>query len=237
MTRIFAMCVECGAGQKNSPDHGPARLPDGWKPAKVQVLCGKCWRRRYELRELAFPLAEPASKALKGPRCELEAMWAQTTAACNWMLAQCYQRDIRRTPDMGNIPSMTRFSLCSEAERLFPDLPPPTVASLEQRIQRNYRSMRHQIVWNCAASLPTVRYPQPLPVHHQNWSLRFDRENRPIVTARVGNRKWELCLEGGSRYSRPIAQLQKMAVPSELLIGKWHDGTLWCKLIGWVEHS
>jgi hypothetical protein len=153
------------------------------------------------------------------------------------MLTQCYARDIRRSPDMDRMPPMAQVYLYPEARSLFPELPPKTITSLEQSIQRKYRATRYEVVWTCMASLSTMRYPQPFPVNNQSWSLRFDEGKRPIVSVRIGGKRWELRLKGGYRYRRQIGALGKMAVPSELAIGKWHDGTIWCKLVGWLERS
>lgn len=235
MIESIAVCAECGVERKSQPSkRKQSRLPIGWKRFEGRIFCSKCWQEKFNIRALIFPVAEPLSGTWKELESDLRRMWAQTTAAANWMMTQCYARDVRRTPDIDRMPSMTRLYLYPEARGLFPELPPQSVASLQQAVLRNYRAMRYKVVWTCAASLPTMRYPQPFPVHNQSWSFHFDEGNRPIVNLRLGEGRWELRLKGGPRYRRQLAGLRKMAVPGELSIGKWHDGTIWCKLVGWL---
>ncbi len=237
MTKTGAACSECRVERTSLADkRGQPRLPVGWKRLEGRLFCGNCWGKKYSLRALIFPVAEPLAGTWKELGSELRTMWAQTTAAGNWMVTQCYARDIRRTPNMDRMPPMTRLYLYPEARALFPDLPPQSIASLAQTILRNYRAMRYKVIWTCAASLPTMRYPQPFPVHNQSWSFCFDEGNRAIVNVRIGERRWDLRLKGGPRYRRQLAGLRKIAVPGELAIGKWHDGTIWCKLVGWFAH-
>lgn len=238
MAEMIATCVECGAGRKSLADkREQPRLPFGWKRLRDRLFCGRCWREKYVLRALLFPIAEPLSGTWKELEDSLRTMWAQTTSAGNWMLTQCYARDVRRTPDIEKMPPMPRLYLYPEVRVLFPDLPSQSAASLEQRVQRNYRSLRYRVIWTCAASLPTMRYPQPFPVHNQSWSFRFDPAGRPIVSAQIGRCRWELRLKGGYRYHRQIAGLRSIVAPGEMAIGRWHDGTVWCKLVGWFART
>jgi len=238
MTENIVVCGECGLARNSRPDKTKQpRLPLSWKRFEDRIFCGKCWKERYTIRALIFPLAEPLSGTWEELQSDLRCMWAETTAAANWMMTQCYARDVRRTPDMDKMPPMARTYLYPEVRALFPELPPQSVASLQQTVQRNYRAMRYKVIWTCAASLPTMRFPQPFPVHNQNWSFRFDPGNRPIVNVRLGERRWELRLKGGPRFRRQLAGLRKMAVAGELSIGKWHDGTIWCKLVGWFAQQ
>jgi hypothetical protein len=42
-------------------------------------------------------------------------------------------------------------------------------------------------------------------------------------------------VEGGARYARQTAGLKKLAQRGELAIYKAHDGTILCKLVGWLD--
>lgn len=238
MADIIVTCGECGTERKSRPNREQQpKLPVGWKRLEAKIFCGDCWRQRYSLRALVIPVVEPLSGTWKQLEADLHTMWAETTEAANWMMTQLYARDVRRTPGIERMPPMKWLYLYPEVRLLFPNLPAKSITSLEQTIRRTYMAMRCNLIWTCATSLPTMRYPQPFPVHNQSWKFHFDEGNRPLVEGRIGEHRWELRLKGGPRYRRQLAGLRKMTVPGELMIGKWHDGTIGCKLVGWLARD
>ena len=70
-------------------------------------------------------------------------MWAQTTAASNWIMTELYARDVRPGSEE-KMPPMARVYLYPEARARFPGLPSVTVASLENGVQRKYRAVRYR---------------------------------------------------------------------------------------------
>jgi hypothetical protein len=112
-------------------------------------------------------------------------------------------------------------------------------------VQRKYRAKRYDVAWTANASLPTMRYPQPLPIHNQSWSVGFDEGNRPVVSARIGSgdegKRWEFRLKGGARYRRQLAAVRDMvngsAPTGELALFKHHDGTILCKMVAWLPRK
>jgi hypothetical protein len=52
-------------------------------------------------------------------------------------------------------------------------------------VEAKYRAKRYEVVWTCAASLPSIRYPQPYPMHNQSWSFAFDGENRRWIKCHI----------------------------------------------------
>jgi hypothetical protein len=97
------------------------------------------------------------------------------------MMKERYARDVRRVPaGEEKMPPRTRVHLYPEARERFPAPPPQSVASLEQAVQRRYRAARYNVIWRCSAALPTMRYPQPYPVHVQSWDFRLHDGNRPM---------------------------------------------------------
>lgn len=238
-----AVCADCQRTQKAKPDkRGGIKLPLRWKreQASSKLYCHLCWRKRYLLRALTFPVASPIRRGEQaGTWKELEAdlrpMWATTTAASNWMMTQCYVRDAQpRVSGQEKIPPMPRVYLYPEARVLFPELPPQSIASLEQAVQRKYRAMRFDVSWRSSASLPTMRYPQPYPVPNQRWRFEINEQNQPLVFFRIGETNWELRLKSGFRYRRQIDGLRHMAERGEMAILKANDGTILVKLVGWL---
>jgi hypothetical protein len=234
-------CARCGRSFKTKVSKaGGLKLPRGWHrhihpdDSKTEAVCSECWDKAYLLRALTFAVAEPLSGTWEELEAELKTMWSQTTAACNWMATECYARDVRRH-DEAKMPPMGRVYLYPEARVKFPDLPPQTIVSLEQAVQRKYRAKRYDVIWTCSASLPNFRYPQPFPQHNQSWSFAFNEAGQSIVSVRLGDKRWEVRLKGGKRYARQTAGLKKMEHRGELALYKAHDGTILCKLVGWLE--
>ena len=164
-------------------------------------------------------------------------MWGLTTRASNWMFTELYARDVRRK-DQPRMPPMPRVYLYHEARVLFPGLPPQSVNSIEHAVQRKYRARRHEIIWTCASTLPTVRYPCPFPIHNQAWSVCFDTGNRPLVSARIGEKRWEFRLRGSQRYQPQLAAFRQMvegpAKRGELALFKHADSEIICKMVVWL---
>ena len=232
-------CSRCGREQnsKGTPK-GQLRLPPQWKRDRERApVCRDCWSQSYLLRALTFPIAEPLSGSWKELRDDVAGMWRETTAAANWIMTELYTRDARRAPGDDKMPPMPRVYLYPEARLRFPDLPPQSIAALEQSVQRKYRAARYEVIWTGAASLPNARYPQPYPIHVQSWDFRFDDGGRPILRMRLGEgvKWWEVRLKGGSQFRRQLAGLRSMAERGELDVYKNHDGEILCKLVGWIR--
>jgi hypothetical protein len=106
-----------------------------------------------------MPVASPLDCSWEELRKALRTMWAQTTAASNWIMTELYARDVRRGSEE-KMPPMARVYLYPEARARFPGLPSVTVASLEQSVQRKYRTGVYPLFWRRLCPLPTdCRFP------------------------------------------------------------------------------
>jgi hypothetical protein len=231
------------------------RLPHGWKRLGETVYCGECWRERYSLRSIALPVVEPMGEDWAAFREALKDGWTEATAAANWMMTELYARDVRRNGEE-KMPRMSRVYLYPEARLRFPRLASQTVVSIENHVQAAYRSARYELVWTCSASLPTHRYPLPLPVHNQSWEATT-ADGRPVVRVRLGGRWWNLRLKGGPRF-RSQTEAYRQIVSGEAIRGELalyriraHDGklagrpngdqkvkyTVVCKMVAWLARS
>jgi hypothetical protein len=214
------------------------RLPVGWKRLGEAIYCAADWRERYLLRAISMPVAEPLDGiSWQDLRRDLKRMWVETTEASNWMVTQLYVRDVRREAGQAKMPPMPRVYLYPELRELFPDLPPPTVVSLEHAIQLKYRARRYEIIWTHRTSLPTHRYPVPFPVHNQSWSAELEND-RPVVRIRLGDGWRRLRLKSGAQFHRQLAAFRQMAngeaVRGELAIYQPGD-QLMVKMVAWLE--
>src|ERR1039458_8306933 len=138
---IPIMCAGCGNQQSVKPTPaGQPRTPAGWKKRSEATYCPVCWRKKYVLRAISMPVASPLDCSWEDLRKALRTMWAQTTAASNWMMTELYARDVRRGAEE-KMPPMARVYLYPEARGRFPALPSRTVRSEEHTSE--LQSLRH----------------------------------------------------------------------------------------------
>jgi hypothetical protein len=235
---IPIMCAGCGNQQSVKPTPaGQPRTPAGWKKRSEATYCPVCWRKKYVLRAISMPVASPLDCSWEDLRKALRTMWAQTTAASNWMMTELYARDVRRGAEE-KMPPMARAYLYPAARERFPALPSQTVASLEQSVQRKYRAGRYAVVWTAAASLPTHRYPTPFPVPSQGWHATIE-EDQAIVSVRIGEARWRLRLKRGSQFRRQMTAFRQIAkgeaIPGELAI--YDRSGVMVKLVAWLPRA
>jgi hypothetical protein len=233
---VIIVCSQCGKERKTrATPTGVPRTPPGWKHHDL-YYCDECWRQKYVLRAITLPVAEPLSLSWEELRKILKVQWAQTTAAANRIMTECYARDVRRKPGDEKIPPMPKVYLYNELRAEFPDLPSQTVASLEQACQRKYRALRYQIVWTAGAALPTYRYPTPLPIPAQRW-IGWISQDKLMFRVKIGEDQVELRLKGGAQFRRQHGQFQTLArgeaVPGEAAIYQ-RGPTLLVKMVAWL---
>lgn len=228
----MTMCSVCSKiGESNN------RLPRGWKNHRAQVYCAKCWSERYVLRAVVMPVVSPIDINWQDLNSLLNRLFQATTMLSNWTIAELVKRDIPRQPGQSKMPRMPYVYLYPEARSLFPDLPSYSVASIERAVQRKYRSRRFDVMWRCAAALPTYRYPQPFPVPNQSWSPAIVEETPRITLGNIEGRRLALRLKGGWRYRRQLQAFRAMcsgeAKCAELSL--YRKGTdLLCKMVSWL---
>jgi hypothetical protein len=183
-------------------------------------------------------VAEPLDANWGELRTALKTMWRATTQASNWMMTQFYMGDVRRDGSTEKLVPMPKIYLYPQARVLFPTLPSQTVAALERACHGKYRSIRHGLLWTLATALPTYRYPTPFPVPNRSWSAERDPTGqRPVVSVRIGDRRFLLRLKGGSQFRRQLAAYDLLAagkaIPGELAIYQRGLGALRVKMAAW----
>lgn len=234
------VCSKCGKRVPAKPKlDGSPKLPRNWKQRRAdeKVFCANCWRSIYLLRALSFQVVKPLSGTWQDLESALKPMWILSTAASNWIMTTLYSRDCRRGPTDTKMPAMQPVYLYPEVRREFPGLPPQSVVSLSRVTEAIYRHVRYDVVWTHSASLPSLRYPQPFRLHNQSWTASFSEDNRPVLSVRIGDSRWILQLKGGPRYWRQIKGLRCMEEQGELAILKAHDGSIRCKLVGYLSRE
>lgn len=195
------VCAKCALTRETAGN----RQPRDWKKIHGEDLCGSCVKNAYIIRAHTFCVVEPLSCGWKDLEASLREVWGAATACSNWIMTKLFAADPGRLLGATKLPPMPRTYFYPEARRLWPDLVPNTVSSLEQEITAKYRKHRFAILWTGKEALPSFRYPQPLPIHNREW--RCEREDgRPVVALRLTqNGGWiRLRLKGGPRYARQL---------------------------------
>jgi len=239
---VIAKCCLCGLERKiKRTATGGARTPKGWKNHAGNLYCPEDWRKKYVVRAITMLVASPddgSESSWKEFRTELKTMWAATTQACNWMSTELYAHDVRRN-GQDKMPPMARMYLYPQIRMLFPSLPSQSVTALENAVQARYRATRYDVIWRCAAALPTYRYPTPFPISNQGWTASIESE-KPIVSVRIGERRWKLRLKASARFRRQLYAFRQItigeAIQGEMVLMESGKDVA-CKLVAWFPRS
>ena len=189
------------------------------------------------MKAIVMPIVSPMDSTWDEFGKVLTSYFQQTTAASNWTMTQLYSRDVVRTQDMVSLPPMKRSYFYPEARTRFPGLPSVVVAALERSITKQYLRKRYEVVWLCAHSLPSIRYPRPLPVPRQAYSLEMTN-GTPCNKVRLAGKHYLLRLKGGARMRAQLILFKQIiaeeAVPAEMAI--YRSGLqIMCNLAAWAE--
>lgn len=209
---MSVVCAGCAIdrAQPVAAPSGRPRVPAGWKRLRGQWWCPTCKRARFVLRAIALPVSGPRDGTWPDLRAALHEAFGETTRCANWLVTELYARDHARRPDDERLPKMPAVYLYPEARVRFPSLAPQTLASLEQQVQARYRAARLDLVWRHAVSLPTYRYPMPLPLPSRMWELT-QHDQRWQISVRIGDRRWTLALRQGPGMRRQMRVLEQVA--------------------------
>jgi hypothetical protein len=218
------------------------RLPHGWKRREEEHFCPACWQQRYVLRVITMSVASPPDGDWKALNAQLRPLWRQATACHNWMMTELAKNEGPRLPSMDKLPPMGKTYLYPEARKLFPLLPPQSVACIEHAVTRTYKALRLEVIWRHSGSLPSFRYPQPLHVHNQSWKAEWDETGeRPQLRVRLAEGWIALRLRGGSNHRRQLQGFRQMvegvAVRCELAIVRPVKGGLRLRMAAWLPRT
>jgi hypothetical protein len=206
----------------------------GWKRVGEDVFCPACRDSLYTLRAVTIPVLHPVDQSLTKEFWKaLRASWDMATKVANWMMTECAKRDAH--PADGKLPPMPKIYLYPEARAFAPALFSQTVSAIEQSVKGTYRKARFD-VWRGARSLPSFRYPLPLPVPAQSWSARWlnATDRVPVISVNLCGVRFDLKLKAGPHF-RPqhkdfAALVDGAALPGELALME-RGKTLMAKLV------
>lgn len=194
-------CQFCKEPAKATKD----RLPNGWRRLADSVVCPKCWKERFVLRAVTFPVARPVDCDWPAFREKMAAAWAESTGLANWAVQQLAKGDIVRTPKMAKLPKWKRPYLYGLFNKEYVGRQAwagstSSAQSLFRAVEKKYAADRFAVVWTRENSLPSFRYPVPFPVHNQDWWASWSDDGRKVPLVSI-------CLPGG----RVTLQLRREA--------------------------
>jgi hypothetical protein len=81
---------------------------------------------------------------------------------------------------------------------------------IARAVQRKYIQQRFDVMVRHDSSLLTYRFPQPYPVHNQNWSLRYE-SGFPVVRLNMpGLGRVDLRLKRSAEFGRQLGMIRQM---------------------------
>lgn len=196
-------CSSCCS--TNVTVRGVPRLPAGWKRHEDCVYCKKCWRDRFVLRAVTFPVVGPIPHDWDRLREALTRAWKQSTELANWTLTALAKADVVRTADMKKLPAMPHVYLYPEARNRVPTMASRRLAAVLRSVEQRYRQKRFEVVWRCESALSSYRYPFPYPVHNQAWKAHYGENGQVLVDVPLDGDKYTLVLRRGDHFRRQIA--------------------------------
>lgn len=237
---------------------GGVKVPRGWKRHDGRIYSPEGWRSRYMLRSVTFPVAsieveegETKEAVWKAFRDACHEAWILTTQASNFLMTEFARQDPALAGWSEKMPKMAAPYLYPVVRERFPGLPSMSVVSLCQSVWGKYSSHRFAVSIG-KESLPTHRYPTPIPMHNQAWKTVLVHGECPGVSLRLGDRRWTLRLRGGHGFHRQRRAWDQMhsgeAVRGELAIYQRNAGSthrpgatgkkeVCVKLVAWLPKS
>lgn len=233
-------CDTCHVERETKSD----RTPMGWKRLGDALHCDKCWRGKYALRAVTIPIACPVGMGWPELRKLLRESFEMATQASNWALRQLAMSD--PGIDLGT-KKLGKMQVCEPGGKsLYKgvadhfDLDTRTASCLTQLVQAKYRALRLDMQRG-KVSLPSLRYPQPIPMHNATWSIAEGEDGGLVLDMPLGRKnRVQVKLRGGQNYRRQLVAVRQL-IRGEAIQGQldvMEQGTkVLCKMVGWFPKT
>lgn len=207
-------CQQCGESRdaKTRADGG-VKLPPKWRRIGERTLCGKCAGVQYVSRSLTLPIGECVSHPWPEFAQAAHQAFARSTAVAREAIRQ-YAMSDPQTPPGQKIGKWTPPNAYQACRQIAPELAAGTVAAVCQRLQGVYREQRLAL-HRGERVLPGVRYPQPVPIRAQDYTLAVQDDVLVITfrlesTAVVGSQRYTLKLREKGGFERNGRLLRRL---------------------------
>lgn len=205
---------------------GGERAPRGWRGVpgqEGQLLCPSCNTGKFVVRAVAFPVAGPVAveKVRGGPevpegfctweglRSQLRPAFEESTRLVNWVVQQLRSADVAFLGRGQKTPAFPKLDLYNLSAPIAPSLAPQARNTTLRAASDRYSALRREILAG-QVSLPSFRFPHPLPIQNQSWEPVMLPDGRPAVKVRIGAYYWTLRLRGGPMFRRQLDGLRAM---------------------------
>lgn len=215
MTTTYICSVTSKSVEVAPNKRGAAPIPRGWKWHNGALYCAEAWRERWCMRAVTIPVHDVLDADWKEFAAALHSSWGQVTRLQNWMMTTLYASDCLQAPigDDGKLPKWNKPYLYPQTGTIAPDVMSQNRAAIEQAVAAKYRSERFAIRARNNKSLPSYRYPQPLPIVSAAWN--YVDGDRSLLNFPMCSKRWTIQLRRNSGSRRAMQALEQ-GVPTEM---------------------
>ena len=242
--KVLIFCAYTGKEQLTGVTKaGNPRPPRGWKSIGGQYFSPEGWHDRYCIRAVTIPVVSPlvnkkaTSDDWEQLRSQLAVAWQRSTEATNWALRRLLVNDIERTAGQKKCPPMPPIYLYGERDWTGWS---QSAASVLRATEAKYRSCRYEIIWTGSMQLPSMRYPQPYPVHNTGWKLAEGKDGGLGFGCLLPGGRINVRLRGGHRYRRQLEGLRWLIehpeMRGEAAIFR-RKNEIMIKMVGWFPRK
>lgn len=240
---VTVCCSECAAEQA-----APKRLPTGWKRIGETVTCVDCWKKRFALRAVTMRVAKPDGIGWPELRKLLRESFTASTQAANWVLRQMALHDpgFNENGKLAKMPQVEPDgqSLYLGVMARWSDWDTRTASCIVQAAQAKYKACRFKMARG-EVSLPSIRYPHPIPCHNATWSISEGEDGGLVLDAPLGRKnRVRLVLRGGSQYRRQLNDVRRIikGEVQQCQLDIYEEGTYpntkqLVKMVGWFPRQ
>lgn len=229
-------CALCGA------EKDVGRIPTGWKLIGDVLHCEKCKLAKYALRAVTIPIVSPVGIGWPDLRKLLRESFSATTEAANFVVREMAKVDDGLVAAANGKRKLGKLPKCyfyPEIRKRWPALATCSVNSLEQAVQAKYRAARLDMVLG-KKSLPSFRYPHPIPVHNATWSVKEGDDGGLELSFLLSGERVTVRLKGGVNYRRQLVDVRRL-ISGEARQGQLdimeHGTKVLCKMVGWFPRT
>ena len=147
--------------------------------------------RESVVRAVTLPVATVENAEWPDFLTAAHAAWSLSTSLANWAVRQLAKAEReRRSTDkkLWKSPSVYLYGqLAHYHDRAAWDGCMSSAQCILRGVEKKYRKRRFDMIWRNAESYPSMRYPQPFPIHNKDWKPSCSEDDRgaPMVSVRL----------------------------------------------------
>lgn len=202
----------------NVAKDGSAKTPFSWKVLCGKLYCKSCKKANFVLRAISLPVSGPIDAEWKDIGPLFKRGWGDATKLGNFYLRELAKAD-KITADE-KLPPYQKIDLYKIGRNVVPEFTPTSVVSVSNSAVALYVKNR-SLIARGQTSLPTFRYPTPIPIPAAAWKPEFlnETDQVPVVSLPLYGQRIRLKLRAGNGFRRNIDIFKKI-VNGEIQTGE-----------------